>query len=71
MHRLRQKLREKYISGLGALDLWSLTVVVLRVSGGPMGWQKGNPAQGAVGTLGRPESPRLQERMGTSGSVSA
>lgn len=36
----------------------------------PHGLQEGNPAQGAVGTLGRP-SPCLQKRMGTSGSVSA
>ena len=37
----------------------------------PQVWQKGNPAQGAVGTLGRLQSLCLQKRMSTSGSILA
>lgn len=58
-------------SGLGGQDLLSLAVVAPRVSGGLLAWQEGNPAQGAVGTPGRPQSLRLQKRMDTSRSISA
>lgn len=57
----RNESNGRRVSGLGALGSWPLTVLSLRVSGGPMAWQRGNPARDAVGALDRPQARLCRE----------